>query len=548
MIVKRSVLAGLLLMTGCFGVTSGAGGDADAESRADSSSPSGRSDGSRGAPAAETDASDATRDAGIDAPTHTPEAGVDGSTSKPDADASTGNPGPDAVADAVASSDGGTDGSAADGCAFACGGKCVDPETDVNNCGACGTVCLVLCSRGQCAVVTAVSAGLGSACGLVSGGAVECWGDNYGGALGTGSSTAPDACPDGPCSSTPVAVTGVTNATSVSLGISSGCALLSDGTVDCWGDNVDGQLGSGSTTGPDDCGGFACGPTPASVAGLSGVSALSFGGSGGCARLSGGAVQCWGLNGSGELGVGDSTGPEACAASETCSPTPVVVPALTGVTTVAIGVVSSCALLSDGTVECWGSNIFGQLGSGTATGPELCGGEPCSTTPVPVAGLAGVTAVSVGWLSACAVLSDGTVDCWGASLGNAGPETCSGLACSTTPVPVSGLSGVTSVSVGMGSACAVLSDGTVDCWGENEFGQLGNGGTVTSSSPLPVTGLADVSSVSVGLHFTACAVVSGGNVKCWGDNEFGQLGNGTITGPDSCGGVGCSMTPVAVLW
>ena len=429
-----------------------------------------------------------------------------------------------------------------------CSGKCVDPETDVKNCGACGVTCPVLCSSGECAVVTATSVGFGSACAVVSDGTVECWGDNHGGALGDSSSTGPDTCPDGACSPTPVRVTGLAGAMSVSLGVSSGCALLSGGTVDCWGANVCGQLGSGSFTGPDDCGGFACSPTPMPVVGLSGVTTMSFGGQGGCAPISGGAVECWGLNTSGELGIGDASGPEMCAAGDTCSTTPVVVPALAGVTTVAMGVVSACALLPDGTVECWGSNIFGQLGSGTATGPELCGGEPCSTTPVPVAGLAGVTALSVGWYSACAALSDGTVECWGASLGSAGPQTCSGLACSPTPVPVAGLSGVVSVSVGMGSACAVLSDGTVDCWGENEFGQLGNGGTVSSSLPLPVAGLAGVSCVSVGPHYTACAVLSGGALKCWGDNEFGQLGNGTVTGPDSCGGVRCSTTPVSVVW
>jgi alpha-tubulin suppressor-like RCC1 family protein len=527
-------------MTGCFGVTLDAGGDADTGSP---------TDGTSGKPDAGADTSSRKPDVGVDASGVKPDAGVDAPMSKPDADASSGNPGPDAETDGASSNDGATDGTATDACAFVCSGQCVDPSTDVNNCGACGTTCPVLCSNGRCAVVTAVSVGFGTACALISGGAVECWGWNESGELGNGSSTGPDACPDGACSPTPV-VTGLGGATSVSLGLSSACALLSGGTVDCWGDNVDGQLGSGSTSGPDSCGGggFACGSSPATVVGLSGVTALSFGGQVGCAPLSGGPVECWGLNRSGELGVGDASGPEICSGGDTCSPTPVMVPALTGVTTLATGVVSSCALLSDATVECWGGNVFGQLGNGSATGPELCAGEPCSTTPVSVVGLAGVTAVSVGWYSACALLSDGTVECWGASLGYVGPQTCDGAACSATPVPVAGLSGVTSISVGMGSACAVLSDGTVDCWGDNTFGELGNGSTVNSPSPVPVTGLAGVTSVSFGTHYTACAVLSGGNVKCWGDNEFGQLGNGMLTGPDTCDGVGCSTTPVAVLW
>jgi alpha-tubulin suppressor-like RCC1 family protein len=124
---------------------------------------------------------------------------------------------------------------------------------------------------------------------------------------------------------------------------------------------------------------------------------------------------------------------------------------------------SACALLSGGTVECWGYNI----GNGTST---LCNGtNVCSSTPTAVSGLSGATAISVGGQSACALLSGGTVECWG-----------------NTPVAVSGLSGATAISVGGQSACALLSGGTIECWGSNDEGQLGNGTTTNSSTPVAV--------------------------------------------------------------
>jgi alpha-tubulin suppressor-like RCC1 family protein len=114
-------------------------------------------------------------------------------------------------------------------------------------------------------------------------------------------------------SSTPVAVTGLTGATAISVGGNSACALLSDGTVQCWGENSAGKLGNGTTTGPDNCGGVACSMTPVAVTGLTSVAAISVGGSP-CALLSGGTVQCWGGNGYGELGIGTTTGPESYCA------------------------------------------------------------------------------------------------------------------------------------------------------------------------------------------------------------------------------------------
>jgi alpha-tubulin suppressor-like RCC1 family protein len=291
---------------------------------------------------------------------------------------------------------------------------------------------------------------------------------------------------------------------------------------------------------------------PVAVSGLTGATAVSAGYGSTCALLSGGTVQCWGANSSGQLGDGTTTD----------SLTPVPVSGLTGATAISVGFSAACALLSDGTVRCWGDDTWGELGDGSTTGPDSCDGFPCAMTPVAVTGLTGATAVSMGLDGACAVLSDGTVRCWGNTLyglGNgttSGPDVCTNGPCSTAPVAVSGLTGATAVSLG-GASCALLSGGTVQCWGFNNQGELGNG-TATgpdtcngssqscSTTPVAVRNLTGATAISVG-NDSACALLSGGTVKCWGDNGSDELGDGTTTGPDNCaGGMPCSTTPVAV--
>jgi hypothetical protein len=219
------------------------------------------------------------------------------------------------------------------------------------------------------------------------------------------------------------------------------------------------------------------------------------------------------------LGNGTTTGPDNCG-GEPYSTTPVTVLGLTGATAVSIDDDFACALLSGGTVECWGANSLGELGNGTTTAPDTClfgnlSGSSCYPTPVAVGGLTGAMAISVGCV-ACALLSGGTVQCWGGNfqgqLGN-GTETNS-----STPVAVTGLTGATAISVGGNSACALLSDGSVQCWGDNTYGELGNGTTTNSTTPDAVSGLTGATGISVG-NDSACALLSGGAVVCWGLND-----------------------------
>jgi alpha-tubulin suppressor-like RCC1 family protein len=279
-----------------------------------------------------------------------------------------------------------------------------------------------------------------------SAGSVQCWGDDAYGELGNGS-LGPDQCHGVPCSAGPVAVQGLSNVVSVAAGTDHTCALLAGGSVACWGDNAYGELGNGDPTGPAMCGKSPCAMSPVTVPNLSGVVAIAAGAYHSCAVLSDRTVECWGRNDSGELGLGLATGPEACPNGTYCSTSPMPVSGLTGVVALALGDAHSCALLTDRTVQCWGLASAGELGDGDSTGPEGCNAPNtpivCSTKPVPVTALGDVHRLSAGSASSCAILLNGTVDCWGdntvGELGDGtsiGPDLCAGMACSTTPVPV----------------------------------------------------------------------------------------------------------------
>jgi len=199
-------------------------------------------------------------------------------------------------------------------------------------------------------------------------------------------------------------------------------------------------------------------------------------------------------------------------------------------------------------VDCWGWNDYGQLGNGTVGGPDGVDGENGYDTPQPVVGISNAVSVATDAndTSYCAVLSTDGVDCWGdngqGQLGNGtvgGPDGATGY---DTPQSVTGITNaVSATSEVEGEAnCAVLSTGGVDCWGWNNDGDLGNGtidapdGEGGYDTPQSVTRITDAVSV-VGGNAGSCAVLSTGGVDCWGENLQGELGNGTIGGPDGSG-------------
>jgi alpha-tubulin suppressor-like RCC1 family protein len=332
-----------------------------------------------------------------------------------------------------------------------------------------------------------VAAGEGSGFALMENGTVMGWGNNGAGELGDGTITQRDV---------PVAVSGLSGVSAIAAGESHTLALLSNGTVDAWGYNNYGQLGNGTTGGPDTCESeVPCSTTPMPVSGLSEVQAIAAAGNHSLALLKNGTVMAWGEDTWGQLGDGTS-GSETCTESLPCSTTPVKVRGLSGVKAISAGPYDSYALMENGTVMSWGVNGSGELGNGSTTGPESCtNAVACSNTPVAVSGLNGVSAIAGGGLHGLALLSDGTVKSWGynidGQLGN-GTKTDS-----DTPVSVSGLSGVTAVSAGQYDSLALLENGTVMAWGWNILWELGNiSAEEESSVPIPVSGLSGVTAIS----------------------------------------------------
>jgi alpha-tubulin suppressor-like RCC1 family protein len=287
-------------------------------------------------------------------------------------------------------------------------------------------------------------------------------------------------------SSIPVAVSNLTGVTAISAGSFSTCAILSDTSVQCWGFNGNGELGVGNSTGPSTCNGSPCSPTPVAVPNVTGATVIAMGQADTCVVVSGGAVECWGFNADGELGYGMTSGPDNCSNNGelTCSATPVSVSNLTGATALSVGAASACAIVSGGAVDCWGYGGDGEVGNGMTSG---------STTPVPVSNLSGVTAIASGDYHTCAIVS-GAVQCWGSNqfgeLGQdpSGPSTCAFGGCSLTPVAVSGLTGIAAVGGGESDSCA-FGGSTVECWGYDALGELGNGTTTNSSTPGVVSAL-----------------------------------------------------------
>ena len=260
--------------------------------------------------------------------------------------------------------------------------------------------------------------------------------------------------------------------------------------------------------------------TPIDVPGLtSGVASVSVGNTHTCVLTTEGNIKCWGDNSKGQLGDGTAG---------TIRTTPVDVIGFGAVPILAVAAIAvsagdnhTCALTAGGGAKCWGSNVNGQLGNEEA-------GDTFSTIPADVTGLTGgVAALSVGVTHTCAVTTAGGLKCWGDNrTGQLGDET-SGLAGSDTPVDVVGLtSGVASVSAGSASTCAVTTAGGLKCWGNNQSGQLGDGTNRRRTTPVDVMGLTSgVASVSVATSHT-CAVTTAGGLKCWGSNQFGQVGDG----------------------
>ncbi|MCF7898340.1 MAG: hypothetical protein K9L31_00110 [Candidatus Pacebacteria bacterium] len=375
--------------------------------------------------------------------------------------------------------------------------------------------------------VLQISTGNDYVCAVKNDGTVYCWGANSNGQLGDNTTTQRN---------TPVQVHGagnvglLTSVVQISTGLSHTCVLINDSSVYCWGYNGYGQLGDNTTSQRN---------TPIQVVGISVLDnfsnvlrmATGLTTNHNCLIRTDNTLYCWGLNNNGELG--DNTTVKKYTPTQVHGVSNVGY--LTGITQVSIGSFYVCALKNDGTVYCWGNNIYGQLGDNTTSQRN---------TPVQVHGvgnvgyLTDVVQISSGSSKTCATKNDGTVYCWGYNAsGQLGDNTTTQR---NTPVQVHGvgdvgyLTDVAKVSSGQSHTCAVKTDNTLYCWGYNSNGQLGDNTATTRNTPVQVHGvgnvgfLTDVSQISTG-GFHTCAVKTDGTAYCWGYNGNGHLGDNTST-------------------
>lgn len=358
---------------------------------------------------------------------------------------------------------------------------------------------------------SALGRGYNTNCAIVKGG-VQCWGWNAYGQVGDGSATD---------RSSPAQVQGLpsgSGVTALNNYIWHVCAVV-NGSAKCWGQGTAGKLGNGSTANSN---------VPVQVSGFtSGVKSIATSYVHSCAVKSDGTVWCWGDNGC--PGCANFQGWLGCGPAVSTSAVPVQVKGIggSGVLTVdpnasiTMGAYHTC-ILSAGAVYCWGSNGYGELGVASP-----------AQSPYPVQPYtSGVTAVAGGDRHTCYIVG-GAVKCSGLNqLGELGNGTTTN---SNTPVQVTGLtSGATSIGAGAWHSCAVV-NGNAWCWGHGSYGQLGNGANSQSSVPVQVkdaagTGfLADVKEIYAA-GYLSCALMTAGNVYCWGDNGYGALGLGTASG------------------
>ena len=326
-----------------------------------------------------------------------------------------------------------------------------------------------------------IAAGALHTCALTSSGGVKCWGRNNFGQLGNGTTSETP-------STRPVDVVGMTSGyVSLTAGFAHSCALNSTGGVKCWGVNY--TLGGNSPETPY---------TPVDVTGLtSGVVMIASGNWHTCALITSGGIKCWATNDHGELGDG----------TKETRYKPVDVSGLSsGVVAIDAGYEHTCALMTTGKVKCWGMNLYGQLGDGSKTDQYY----PTDVT-IP---LGKVVSIYLDQNYSTAITAEGAIKCWG-----------------QCPNDLNDISGnFVAVAPANDHVCALTSSGGVKCWGSNLYGNLGGSiGESYTNSIVDVLGLTSgVVEITSGWWHT-CALTSSGQVKCWGKNGDGALGDGSTT-------------------
>ena len=396
----------------------------------------------------------------------------------------------------------------------------------------------------------------GHACALLTDFRVKCWGVGGDGSLGLSqrdmASGGLDSWPAVTVSPDPTL-----HATQLAVGANHSCARLSNGTLACWGANFDGQCGNAVK---DNNSSISWLPGPISVSSTPNVSVaqVAAGWKHTCVVLSTGGVECWGNNEYSQLGYGHLKNIGDDELPSSVGPVSVTSEAGVKVTQLVAGFRHTCALLSTGGVKCWGSNDVGQVGLGHYVALE--DQKPPSNYPdVSVTTTAGVKVVQLaaGAVHTCALLSDGSVRCWGAwpAVGlpvAPNPQIGDDELPSSVPAVNVGLppgTSVTQISAASLHTCVRFSNGTAKCWGDNTRGALGYGiakQTVDVPSSVSTLSVATGSVTVASIHASsggACAILSDGSAKCWGSSAEGILGQNTLSATNPNGDIGDDELP-----
>jgi len=289
--------------------------------------------------------------------------------------------------------------------------------------------------------------------------------------------------------------------TQISVGNNHRCGVTSDGRLYCWGNNLEGQLGDGTTTDR---------PAPVPVGGALRFRQVGAGFYMTCAVTTGDRAYCWGHNAVGELGDGTTT----------ARLTPTAVVGGHPFRRVDVGLQHACAVTTDNRGFCWGDNRRGELGIGNNTGPETGLYGAHSTRPVAVAGGLTFRHLTTGHTHSCGVTTDDRVFCWGSNqYGQVGDFSSGWL--KVRPVQVAGTQRYQQVDAGRDFTCAVTTVDRAYCWGNGKSGQMGNGTRSSAGRPVPVSGGRSFHRVAAG-DFNSCAVTTAGRAYCWPTTDSTQ--------------------------